>query len=374
MRLLIIAPPQIPVPPAVGGSVENCIYQIARRMATNHRITVACRQSGGQSAAASRGNLHFVRVPRGSAAAYLKAIRRRLRGQRFDMIQIDNRPSYVPIVRKLFPGIPISVFLHSPTFITPPSSSVGRAAVHLSGATLIVANSRALAGQLKAMFPRLKSRIRHVLLGADLSQFRPPTEHERSRTRSGYGLSGSFNIVFAGRLIPKKGVPVLIRAARLVRQQVPSAKLVIAGGAGKPGYVSGLKRLAAVNQVPLKFMGYVPRLRMHEVYWVGDCFVCPSQWKEPFGLVNAEAMAAGTPVVASRIGGIPEIISHGDTGLLVSRYRSPSAFAGQILKLARDRGAASRMAQRARQAAVHRFNWGSTASKLASIYTPYAKG
>nr|WP_270880156.1 glycosyltransferase [Paenibacillus aestuarii] len=73
-----------------------------------------------------------------------------------------------------------------------------------------------------------------------------------------------------------------------------------------------------------------------------------SQRHEAFGLVNVEAMASGTPVVASRNGGIPEIIQHQRNGLLVTKYTSPSAFAKQILIIARHKKIAKKLARQAR--------------------------
>lgn len=369
VNIAIIAPGEIPVPPRVGGSVEHCIAEIAKRMAAAHRVKVYSRRSPGYAAVSRRGGLTIVRVPGGKGGRYLGSVLRSIGGQTFDWIQIDNRPSFLPTVRKRFPHAQIAVFLHSTTFVTPPNASRGKASRLLAHANLIVANSRSLASRLRSLFPSLKHKVRHVPLGVDLSEFRPPSPERRKAIRSAFGASGSFAVLFAGRLVPKKGVPVLIKAMEHVRRSVPGAKLYIAGGAGKRAYVSRLKRMAAVSRVPVRFLGYVPRRRMPSLYWLADCFVCPSQGHEAFGLVNVEAMASGTPCVASRNGGIREVVKHGRTGRLVARYRSPEAFAEQIKAVARDRQSASAMAIRARRDVVSRFGWSSTAARLARIYS-----
>jgi spore coat protein SA len=108
---------------------------------------------------------------------------------------------------------------------------------------------------------------------------------------------------------------------------------------------------------------------MHTVYWMADCFVCPSQKHEAFGLVVAEALASGVPTVASKIGGIPEIIRHEKDGLLVTHYRNPSAIAHQILQIATRPELASRLARQGRQRIRSLFSWKHTAEQLAALYS-----
>jgi spore coat protein SA len=373
MNIAVIAPGEIPVPPRVGGSVEHCIAEITKRLSTSNRVTVYSRRSPGYPASSRQGALSHVRVPGGGAGRYLGHVLGRMAGRSFDWIQIDNRPSYVPRVRSRFPGTRIAVFLHSTTFISPPRTTLTQAARQLAAADLVVANSKSLAAQIRSLFPGVRHKVKHTPLGVDVSQYKLPSASQRAAARREFGVSGSFSVLFAGRLIPKKGVPVLIRAMKLVCRSVPQAKLLVAGGAGNASYVRGLKQMAARYGVPARFAGYVSRKRMPRLYWAGDCFVCPSQGHEAFGLVNVEAMASGTPCVASANGGIREIVRHGTTGRLVARYRSPEAFAEQIQIVARDAKGSAAMAIRAREDVVRRFGWSSTAARLAGLYRQYRK-
>ena len=86
-----------------------------------------------------------------------------------------------------------------------------------------------------------------------------------------------------------------------------------------------------------------------------DCLVCPSIWQEAAGLANIEALACGVPVVASRIGGIPEIVDHGTTGLLFAAGE-PDELAAAIRRLAADPDLRRKMGEAARTAAVERFS------------------
>ncbi|WP_409345830.1 glycosyltransferase family 4 protein [Paenibacillus sp. MBLB4367] len=368
MNLLIIAPWQNSVPPIVGSSVENCIYQISKKLALKHKVTVLSRKTKRYPSSSREGNLTILRFSAAGASGYLSAALNHVKGRHFDMIQIDNRPGYAPKVRAFFPNANISVFLHSLTFVSSPMTSRSKALRDLTHANLIVGNSRSLRSNLRAMFPSLAARVRYVHLGANLQQFQPPTAGQKAALRKKYGVSKRFTVVFAGRLIPRKGIPVLIKAAKIAKRSIPSIKLVIAGGTEKASYKGHLKQLAARQGVSARFLGYVTRKRMHEVYRIGDCMVCPSQKHEAFGLVIVESMACGVPTVASRIGGIPEIIRNGENGLLVSDFRNPHAFAKAIVNVHKHKSFARKLSQKARHDAVNKFGWSATASRLESIY------
>ncbi|NEW06674.1 glycosyltransferase family 4 protein [Paenibacillus sp. SYP-B3998] len=360
MRILIIAPEQIPVPPPIGGSVEHCIYQIARKISTKHTVTIVSRWRSNYPEKSSHGHVTIIRVAGTTPKAYLANVLTTIKGHPYDVIQIDNRPSFVPAVKKIFPNTQISVFLHSATFISPPMTSQAKANSELHGADLIVGNSLSLQNHLKKKFPAHSSKVRFVHLGVDLDQFKP---REQRKT-----VGKPFVILFAGRLIPQKGIPVLMKATQIVRKSVPHVKLVIAGGTGHPSYKQYLKRLAASLHIPVTFKGYVSRSQMPNFYASGNCFVCPSQKLEAFGLVNVEAMASGIPTVASRNGGIPEIIDHRSNGLLVTNYLSPQAFAKQIITIAQHPLIAKKLAKQARKDVIRRFSWKATANKLEKIY------
>src|SRR5699024_680281 len=156
-------------------------------------------------------------------------------------------------------------------------------------------------------FPKQAYKIKVVRLGVDPTIFRPPSPVERRRIRAKYKAQGSFALVYAGRFIPLKGIPTLIRAAELVHKRIPQTKLYLIGS-GRKKYVARMKQLARRVNVPVHFVGAVRRKAMPSMYWMADCFVCPTQGHESFGLVIVEALATGVPTVASKSGGIQEII------------------------------------------------------------------
>jgi glycosyltransferase involved in cell wall biosynthesis len=132
-------------------------------------------------------------------------------------------------------------------------------------------------------------------------------------------------IGFVGRIEPRKGPLDLVRAAPQIRSAVPDAKVVVVGDdpyGTDPGYTEAVTRAPEIEHFPWR--GDAPGLMRHL-----DVLVLPS-YQEPFGTVLAEAMAVGTPVVATRVGGLPEVVRDGVSGRLVPAG-DPAALATAVL-------------------------------------------
>jgi spore coat protein SA len=371
LHICMIAPEQIPVPPVIAGSVEICMSAFANELSQKHEITIISRSHPKLESITKRGQLTIIRVS--PKKSYIDSVLNELEGKSFDLIQVDNRPKYAARIKAMFPDTPVSLFLHSLTFVTPPHITKSHARACLNQVDLIVANSRSLKKELRHHFPECQIPIYKTFLGVDPQEFCEPSEHDKQQFRRKYKVHHTFNVLFVGRIIRRKGIHVLIQAIHMLKRDVPNVRLLIAGGALKKKYLLKLKRYAALMQVPTTFIGYIPHRQLPKVYWLGDCFVCPSQKHEAFGLVNVEAMASGVPVVASAIGGIKEIIRHGTNGLLVRRFRYPGSFAKTILKLVRKPSYAENLRVHAHQNIQNKFTWTHAADRLEKIYLEHLK-
>lgn len=367
MRLLIIAPEAYPVPSARGSSVETCIYNLATHLSRYHEVTVVSRSMPNLPPVSVQDGLRIIRVPSGSRGAYINRVLRAIEGRSYDHIQVDNRPGFLAAVRQRFPGTPLSIFLHSLSYITPPISSTRQAQSQLAHANMVVVNSASLASRVKELHPAHAHRVHVVHLGVDTSKFRAPTPSQRLLARRIMGLDHAFVIGFVGRFVPIKGIPILLKAAELVADKIPHTTLLLAGS-GTRRYVAQIKALARESRVPVRFLGRVPRAKIPRVYWAFDCFVCPTQGHEAFGLVVVEALATGIPTVASANGGIREIITHGADGLLVQQFTNPRCFAEAILAMARDPGGAQLLGMRGRKTCIDRFSWSGSSEALHRLY------
>ena len=114
----------------------------------------------------------------------------------------------------------------------------------------------------------------------------------------------------------------------------------------------------------------LPKREVIQLLTHATVFACPSLY-EPLGIVNLEAMACGTAVVASRVGGIPEVVSDGETGLLVPPD-DPGALAGALNALLADPGRAAAMGERGRERAIADFSWPAIAAQTAALYSELA--
>jgi D-inositol-3-phosphate glycosyltransferase len=203
-----------------------------------------------------------------------------------------------------------------------------------------------------------------VPLGIDLREF-DPANHTRSEARAFFKLPKNVPIVgVLGRLDPQKGQEVLLRAVPAIAKKHPKAHFVIAGDetAGESGYKSRLeevRRTLGLEQrvTFLPFTNDVPRLLA-----ALDLFVLPS-YSETYGLVVIEAMAMKRPVIATNAGGVPEIITHAKTGLLV-QPRDPDALRRAIHSLLTNATLRSTIIRSARTEVLQRFDFNDCVDKL----------
>jgi spore coat protein SA len=163
--------------------------------------------------------------------------------------------------------------------------------------------------------------------------------------------------LFVGRLVPEKGVHVFIEALRILNAKGFELTGRIVGGAGfgdqeSSAYVDRLKRDAPAN---VEFADYVSGPALAEEFRKAHIFCCPSTWSEPFGMVNVEAMATALPVVATAVGGIPEIFREGG-GLLIPS-NSPRDLSTAIESLLRDSQKRLLLSSEGYRAFQKRYRW-----------------
>ena len=193
--------------------------------------------------------------------------------------------------------------------------------------------------------------------GIDIERFQqsggPPPEMRDARP----------TVLFVGRLEPRKGIDVLIDAMALVQRHITNARLVIAGHGPDRGPIEAAARAASVDVV---FAGRVADQMLPAYYRAADVVCSPALGDESFGLVLIEAMAAGRPVVATRITGYAELLGDADCARLVEP-RNPAALAGEIGALLADPH--QRRALGARGAAfARRYDWSTIARQIESVY------
>ncbi|MEE9490803.1 MAG: glycosyltransferase [Dehalococcoidia bacterium] len=200
--------------------------------------------------------------------------------------------------------------------------------------------------------------------GIDLGLFHPM---DRWKARSELGLDDSRVLLFAGRIEPIKGIDILLRAVALLTDGGGVRLLVVGGDAASAHEVARLCALAGGLGIGDKvtFLGAVEHGRMPLFYSAADLCVVPS-YHESFGLVALEALACGTPVVASSVGGLATIIKDGETGYLVDGL-SHEAFARRLELLLGDEELRRRMGDAAHLSAA-KYAWPIVAGQVLMVY------
>ncbi|GAB1640996.1 glycogen synthase [Krasilnikovia sp. MM14-A1259] len=261
------------------------------------------------------------------------------------------------------------------------SSYCERTAVE--GADAIIAVSAGMKRDVLAAYPGVDGdKIQVVHNGIDTEQYRPDRGTDVIE-RLGIDPARP-GVVFVGRITRQKGLPYLMRACR---DLPPQAQIVLLAGApDTPEIAAEVEELAAALRAARDPRGVIwvqEMLPKHEVVQVlthGTVFVCPSVY-EPMGIVNLEAMACETAVVATATGGIPEVVADGETGLLVPIEQvadgtgtpvDPDRFvadlAAALTTLVEDPDRARRMGLAGRRRAVETFSWASIAEDTMRVY------
>jgi starch synthase len=239
------------------------------------------------------------------------------------------------------------------------------------GADAVIAVSNGMAADVLAAYPDLDpSRVHVIHNGIDAEEYRP-VEATDVLERHGVDPSQPYAI-FVGRITRQKGLSHLLRAAR----DVPGQLVLCAGAPDTPEIAAEAAALVAELQQTRGGVVWIqemlPRQDVVQLLSHATVFVCPSVY-EPLGIVNLEAMACGTAVVASAVGGIPEVVVDGETGLLVRYDESdPAGFerdlATRLTELLSDSARAADMGAAGRQRAITEFDWAAIAARTVELY------
>ncbi len=383
----LIGPELYPIPPIRGGAAELWIEKTSREL-ERYRPVIFSPADPELPLKEYSGEVEYIRIPlrrfkrtlygwfnafpedyEKQVAAFLKKIDP-------DIIHIHNRPLLVSYFRKRFPRKKIILHMHNlynylGRLERPSGPFINEADLFLGCSRFVVAAEK---NRLAVGTPN-----QEVLYnGVDTHDFRPlwvnPGETRKVRER--HGLEGKKVVLYTGKIRESKGVGVLARAMEEVFQQEPDAVWVLGGGTGfgyrrenkKTDFSERLRKELAPWQDRVRFPGFIRPQEMPNIYLLGDVFVAPSQLEEGLGLVFLEASAGGLPIISTRQGGIPEVVIHEKTGLLLDKKDDVSELTEKILGLLRAPEVRRRLGEEGRRYMEDHFSWTRIAEATEVLY------
>ena len=376
MRILLLSREY---PPHVYGGAGVVVDHLSRALA--RRATVEVRCFGEQAVAAPdlrvRGYPPWERLAGGPEAAYAPALEALSVGLAMarDPVAADvvhTHTWYVGFGGMLVQAIhdvPLVVTLHSMEPLRPwkadqlgtgyaVSSWAERLAVER--AERVIAVSGQMRADILAHFRVDPERVVVIHNGVDAEAFR---RTERRPALARYGVREPY-VLFVGRISEQKGIFPLLEAARALPEDV--SLVLCASSPDTPELLVRLEAAVAGRPRVRWINAMLPVADVVELYSHAAVFVCPSIY-EPFGLINLEAMACGTPVVATRVGGIPEVVVDGETGWLVPPG-DEAALAQALRGALADPARARRIGETGRRRVEAHFSWDRIAERTLAVY------
>jgi glycosyltransferase involved in cell wall biosynthesis len=404
------------------GSVAIVTWELARRLAEGHDVTVYAPLMPGQKpeelgleAVLVRRVPHVMRrlhkaidlatsligthPPYFTTSTFFReyaaGVVNQLRDDPPDIVHIQVCSQFIPVVRKAVPDARIVFHTHDELLTRVHPELMSR---RLAMADAVVTCSDYVTQRWQERFMGFRERIHTVGNGVDLERFTPPEDAPDD--------SSQRHVLYVGRVSPEKGVHILARAFERVLDELPELRLSVIGSAGllpqsqlalldddphiaaltefygrgvfgrlakqvihaRRSYVEAIRAsVSPAARARIHFHGPLDYIDLPALYRRASLLALPSLCAEPFGLPLAEAAASGLPVVASRTGGIPGIVEHGKTGLLVERG-DVQGLARAMASLLQDPEQLAGMRRASRLSAEARFGWNRAAQRLENIY------
>ena len=391
-------------PPHVYGGAGVHIEYLSREVARLADVEVRCYgdQKPGKGKISTTGfesAAGYLKLDRGLQSVF-KTIDRDLQivgeGVDADIVHCHTWYTHMAgIWAKLNFGVPLVVTTHSLEPLRPWKREqlaggydfslwVEKMAIEMADA--VIAVSHGTRADVKSLFNVAEDRLKVIYNGIDTDEFKKVASTDNIK-RFGFDPNKPY-LLFVGRITRQKGIIHLVNAIRYLNHDIP---VVLCAGAPDTPEIEremaeGVKSVSQDRNNIFWVREMVDRKTLIELYSHAAVFCCPSIY-EPFGIINLEAMACETPVVASAVGGIPEVVVDGVTGTLVKLEQmsespfeavKPDVFAHDLAReinnLMADPARRSKMATAGRRRVEEIFSWKSIAQQTVDLYKTLIKG
>jgi glycosyltransferase involved in cell wall biosynthesis len=411
MRIAFVAQPIDPVLPPRQNSIGLIIRHTALRLVGRHDVTIFVNERMNPRANRPDDGIdyRFVndwpdtpvlnllakfpnRVPQDRIVrsglyygGYARAVARSLRGGRFDWVHVLNFSNFMPVFRQAAPRPKYALEMQCEWLTQFPAVDVRR---RLRGVDLVTGSSGYIADLIRRAHPQVEGHCVPLYNGFEPERF-------VAAAGAGRGEGRPSTVLFVGRLSPEKGIHTLLEAMDLVCRQRPEARLRLVGpqvtlpleyivgisedprvralaayydGTACSDYQAFLRQRAGHGALAgrVEFVGSVPQAELPKLYAEADVLANPS-FSESFGMSLVEAMATGIPVVATRIGGMPEIVVPGVTGFL-REAGDVEGLASDLLACLDSAARRDELGAAGRDRALEVFTWEARARRLERLF------
>ncbi len=370
MKIALASPYDWSVP----GGVNSHVHNLARQfMLQGHEVRIvapASRQSGDDPVYVTIIGHSSMGLPASGSVANIslsfnlgRRVKRLLAREQFDVVHIHE---------PFMPLLPFQFIRYSPAtnIATFHAAREGGSRLYAYSRFIIkpwwhnihgrIAHSHSALRLIGKHFP---DRYRIIPSGVDCAAF-------AEAAPMGEYLDGKRNILFLGRLEKRKGLPFLLEAYAMLKREMPDIRLIVVGGDG--GLRPVCERYIYQNRLEdVVFAGYVSEQKKARYFKTADVYCAPNTGAESLGLVLLEAMAAGTPIIASRIEGFVDVLREQQEGLLVPP-RDSEALCRALRLLLCDVAARHEMGNRASQTAQG-YSWERMAARVLEFYDETAR-
>jgi len=375
-------------PPFVQGGAGNYAEKLTKELSKlYHQVhIISPRVKGSRKYEVDAGlivhRINFINKPLLSAPSYwinlrkrFKAIEKEVGG--FDIVH-GNNVSDFSLTKKMMKAPRVLTIHHlahnvldiiKPTYFNRIRNLGGETGliphiekICIKRADKIIAVSNYTKKELTSIYNIPNAKIEVIYNGLEEKSF-DFDEKERKKIRNKFGINKKPTILFVGRLEERKGLSFLLQAFKRVLTNI-DANLVVVGSGNQKPYKQFAYSLGIMNKVI--FTGYVDELTLRKLYSICNVYVSSSKL-EGFGLTITEAMAAGKPVVATKVGGVPEIITNEENGILV-KVNDLNGLVSGICRYLKDKELSENVGKRNAKYVKEKFNWEKSAKKVERVY------
>ena len=388
--------PFLPLPPVKGGGIERGIFEGIPHFKNTH-FQVFSHIYGIERPVIVRGiNAQYVQFPLNEKLyawqnQWNYAIARKYHFSSFDfllirqvirhlkqdpdIIEIRNNFFYIPLLRRRFPRSRFILKMHNEYFFAYPHLFKQYVNI-IDSVDRIITNSHFLKNRIIQQYPKAERKIQVIHNAVALHRFKKLPDDDPGllefKRKLNITTPREKTFVFVGRIDPIKGVHILMDAFERVLARHPEARIIITGSTWfadcfRTPYLEKIRHKTLPWKHAVMFTGFIHHDELNYIYNLAGISVVPSVCQEGFGLVNLESMAAGCAVIATRVGGIPEIVTHEKTGLLVEPSNVHD-LTEQMIYLLEHPEKREFLAANGRSYAQKHGDWDIVAQKTESIY------